>query len=339
MKLHIKNVKKNFSSFRVLNGVDIIVEKGSFHAVLGVSGSGKSTLLKIITGLESIEGGQILLDGKDVTHVPTETRGIAYVFQSPLLFPHLTVKENIRFGMEVKKYDKKTIEERVEELLKLLRIEDLGDRMPSEISGGQQQRVSIARALATEPSLILMDEPFSGLDPALRIEMGNLIKDLQRLLDLTIVFVTHDINESLRLSNYISLLDQGEILQSGLTHEVYYKPQNRKSASIMGDGNWIKGIIKANRFSSSFGDVSAIGFPTGEAEMFLRPHQVIIGESRAAFKVKISGISRLGKETQLTVAYGEEFMKIDTFSNENYQINQEISIMFTDSNCHIVPCG
>ncbi|MDF1617607.1 ABC transporter ATP-binding protein [Petrocella sp. FN5] len=336
MKLRVEGIRKAFGQESVLKDIHFDAQEGKFLSILGDSGSGKSTILKIITGLVEPDDGRVFLDGEDITHKDPAQRGIAYVFQSPLLFPHLTVYENIAFGLEVKKVSKSELQKRVSELLSLLKIEELASRYPAQISGGQQQRVSIARALATKPSLILMDEPFSGLDPTLRMEMGTLIKSLQELLHLTIIFVTHDVNESLRLSDQIALIADGQILQTGDAKSVYYRPQNQIVASFMGGGNWIKGIIEQGVFSCDFGEFQAKNFLDGEASLFLRPHQIALNKNLKSDIVKIEEIRRLGKEIQVDVLREGVKLTIETFDDHRYDIGDEVGLEFPKIALHYV---
>lgn len=336
MKLRVEGIRKKFGRELVLKDIHFDVEEGKFLTILGDSGSGKSTILKIITGLVEPDDGRILLDGEDITYRNPAKRGIAYVFQSPLLFPHLTVYENIAFGLEVKKVSKYERKKRVEELLSLLKIEQLESRYPSQISGGQQQRVSIARALATKPSLILMDEPFSGLDPMLRMEMGTLIKSLQELLQLTIIFVTHDVNESLRLSDNIALIAGGQILQTGDAKSVYYQPENQTVATFMGSSNWIKGVVEKGVFTCKLGEFQAKNVQDGEAALFLRPHQIALSKSIKSYNVKVQDIRRLGKEVQLDVFREGIKLTVETFEDHRYKIGEEVGIEFPQIALHYV---
>ena len=317
-KLKVNGLFKNYNNKALLKNIHFEVKKGTLFSILGSSGSGKTTILKIITGLTSLDEGSIYLDGKDITKLKPEERGIAYVFQTPLLFPHLTVKENIAFGLEVRKVKKAEIHRSVSELLNLLKIQDLENRLPFEISGGQQQRVSIARALATNPPLILMDEPFSSLDPILRQEMGALLKSLQKELGLTIIFVTHDINESLILSDDIALINDGKIVQAGPAKSVYYKPMSQKIARLMGEGNWIQGDILNGLFLCPIGEFKAEGELEGAAALFLRPHQIEIEDEHSKNKkFKIVKIHEGGKETRLVLRHNNCEIIVDTFKEIN----------------------
>ena len=335
-KLKVTGLCKSYDQQALLRDINFEVAEGSLFSILGASGSGKTTILKIISGLIPADHGQVYLDGCEISRLKPEERGIAYVFQEPLLFPHLTVKDNIGFGLMVRNVKPATIESRVDQLLTLLKIEDLKDRRPFEISGGQQQRVAIARALATEPPLILMDEPFSNLDLLLRQEMGALLKRLQQQLGLTIVFVTHDLNESLILSDQIALMADGKILQSGSAKRVYYQPGSPQIGALMGAGNWIPGQIEQGCFRSALGSFNAPGQAPGPAHLFLRPHQLDIAPPSADNRFKIVKIAAQGKETRLFLAYQNGQLLVDTFKDLTAQAGDWLGLEFPSHRLHYV---
>lgn len=336
MKLRVTGLSKSYDHKALLRDIDFEVAAGSLLSILGASGSGKTTILKIITGLIPPDQGQLYLDGCEISRLKPEERGIAYVFQEPLLFPHLTVKENIAFGLTVRNVKPAAIESRVAELLTLLKIEDLKNRRPFEISGGQQQRVAIARALATEPPLILMDEPFSNLDPLLRQEMGALLKRLQQQLGLTIVFVTHDLNESLILSDDIALMADGKIVQCGPAKTVYYQPDSPQIGALMGAGNWIPGEIAQGFFRCALGSFNAQGQAPGPARLFLRPHQLDIAPPSADNRFEIVKIQAQGKETRLFLAYQNGELIVDTFKDVTAQAGDWLGLQFPSQRRHYV---
>ncbi|MGV8905964.1 MAG: ABC transporter ATP-binding protein [Acetobacterium sp.] len=336
-KLKVKGLFKSYDNQPLLQNINFEVPEGSLFSILGSSGSGKTTILKIITGLASLDEGSIYLDGKNITGLKPEDRGIAYVFQAPLLFPHLTVKENIAFGLEIRKVKKAEIKQRVSELLTLLKIQDLENRLPFEISGGQQQRVAIARALAPNPPLILMDEPFSSLDPLLRQEMGALLKSLQKELGLTIIFVTHDLSESLILSDDIALIDKGRIVQTGPAKSVYYKPRSQEIGQLMGEGNWIEGKIHNGLFACAIGAFKADGEPEGPATLFLRPHHIELDDGQSNDeKFEIVKIQECGKESRLVLCHNNGELFVDTFKEINDKPGDCIGLKFPDNNLHYI---
>lgn len=335
-KLKVTGLCKSYDHQALLEDIDFEVPAGSLFSILGSSGSGKTTILKIITGLIPPDQGQLYLDGCEISRLKPEERGIAYVFQEPLLFPHLTVNENIAFGLTVRNVKPAAIESRVAELLTLLKIEDLKNRRPCEISGGQQQRVAIARALATKPPLILMDEPFSNLDPLLRQEMGALLKRLQQQLGLTIVFVTHDLNESLILSDDIALMADGKIVQCGPAKTVYYQPNSRQIGALMGAGNWIPGEIAQGCFRCALGSFNAQGQAPGPARLFLRPHQLDIAPPSADNRFEIVKIQAQGKETRLFLAYQNGQLIVDIFKDVTAQAGDWLGLQFPSHRLHYV---
>lgn len=234
MKIIVKNLSVQYEKNQVLKHISFQVNSGEFLTIIGKSGSGKSTLLKTIAGLITPSSGTILMDEKDITTSTAEQRAIGFVFQKALLFPHLTVRENIAFGPKVHRWSKEKIEARVNELLHLLQISDLGDRMPNEISGGQQQRVSMARSLALNHQVLFMDEPFSSLDPYLKEDMYKLLKVIKAELHLTIVFVTHDVDEALSLSDRMAFLEDGRFVQIDTPNKLYDEPASEEVARFFG---------------------------------------------------------------------------------------------------------
>lgn len=305
MKFEVAGVSKQYGDQMILNDVHLTVETGAFHTIFGLSGSGKSTLLKIIAGIEKPNSGTLYLDGVEITETPPEKRNIGLVFQKALLFPHLNVEENIGFSLMVKGEKAKRIKSRVNELLSLLEIEPFRSRYPHELSGGQQQRVAIGRALASAPHLLLLDEPFNGLDHNLRFEMGQLMKTLQKTLNLTIIFVTHDIDECLRLSDKIAILDAGRILQHGPSNDVYYYPQTHKVAELMGLGNWITGSVKQGAFITDFGTWPVAGYAEGTYKLFARPHQFLLSAEEGV-DFQLMHIENSGKIERITCAVNNQ---------------------------------
>lgn len=301
LSLLLSGLSKKFKAHSVLSDIHLEVASGAFNTIFGLSGSGKSTLLKIIAGIEKPDLGKVFLGGIEVTEMPPEKRNIGFVFQKPLLFPHLSVEENIGFGLKVKGEKAEQIKNRVDELLKLLDIEIYRKRYPHEISGGQQQRVAIGRALANTPHLLLLDEPFNGLDHKLRSEMGQLIKTLQKALNLTIIFVTHDVDECLKLSDHIAILDEGRILQYGLSNDVYYYPENHRVAELMGLGNWITGTVKQGLFTTDFGTWPVSGYEEGTYKLFARPHQFTLNADEGT-DFQFIHIESSGKIERITCA-------------------------------------
>lgn len=235
----VEKALKKYGDFVALNGVDLEMKPGEFFTLLGPSGCGKTTLLRMMAGFNSIEGGKIYFDDKVINNVDAHKRDIGMVFQNYAIFPHLTVAENVAYGLKAKKVNKNEIEKRVEEALELVQIKPLKDRKPNELSGGQQQRVALARAFVIEPSVLLMDEPLSNLDAKLRVQMRTIIKKLQRRLGITTIYVTHDQEEALAISDRIAVMKDGNIMQVGTPEQIYRKPANTFVAGFIGVSNFI----------------------------------------------------------------------------------------------------
>ena len=239
----IKNLSLSYDTTEVLKNVNLTIKPGELFTFLGPSGSGKSTLLRAIAGFGPFPEGNILIGGVDVTQMPPWTRNVGMVFQSYALWPHMTVRKNVAFGLEERKLPAKEIKQRVDAALNLVNLLDFGERRPSELSGGQQQRVALARTIVVEPRVLLLDEPLSNLDANLRVQMRREILDLQRDLRLTTIFVTHDQEEANTISDRIAVLNQGVIQQVGLPIELYDKPVNRFVADFLGTANLLDGCI------------------------------------------------------------------------------------------------
>lgn len=228
-----------------VNAVDLTIQQGEFLTLLGPSGCGKTTTLRLVAGFEMPSSGHILLDGKDITNQPPNKRDMAMVFQSYALFPHMTVFDNIAYGLHIRKLSRSEIKEKVANTLDLMGLQDLGARRPNELSGGQQQRVALARSLVMEPRVLLFDEPLSNLDAKLRVQMRSEIHGLQRRLSITSVYVTHDQVEAMALSDRIVVMNQGRIEQIGTPDEIYRRPISRFVADFIGRANFLEARAEA----------------------------------------------------------------------------------------------
>ncbi|MEN1760432.1 ABC transporter ATP-binding protein [Anoxynatronum sibiricum] len=322
--LELVNVSKKLNRQPVIQSVSFRTPKGCFHTILGDSGTGKTTLLKLIAGLEKPEEGRILLEGRDVTAVPAEGRRIPMIFQQPLLFPHLTVYQNIAFGLETVGWDRGKIGEQVKALLAVLQISELECRMPGTLSGGQQQRVSIARALAPGSSLVLMDEPFSSLDPSLRRELGQQVKTLQRQMNLTVIFVTHDVTEALQLSDEILLLKEGKVLESGTPKELYERPKKRATARFMEAGNLVEGSVAQEVFHCALGRFPAEGIPEGPATGLIPERGIVMTPGDAGGRV--TDIRYMGKSRRVKVLVDDIPLWIDDNFHGDLSVGQTVEI-------------
>jgi len=241
--VELRNVTKRFGAYEALKEASFEIRAGEFMTFLGPSGCGKTTCLRLISGFDTPTSGQIFLDGKDLTFEPPYRRDVNQVFQNYALFPHLTIYENIAFGLRMKKIPPTQIRERVDRVLKMTSLEDFTTRKPAQLSGGQRQRVALARAIVCEPKVLLLDEPLSALDAKLRTQMRVELKQLQKKLGITFIFVTHDQEEALTMSDRVAVLNAGRVEQIGTVNEIYYKPATRFVASFIGESNIVEAEI------------------------------------------------------------------------------------------------
>lgn len=240
----IKDAVKKYGDFVALNRANLEIKPGEFYTLLGPSGCGKTTLLRMIAGFNTVDGGEIYFDKTLINRMDAHKRDTGMVFQNYAIFPHLTVAENVAYGLKAKKVPKDEILRRVDEALDLVQIKKLRDRKPNELSGGQQQRVALARAFVIEPSVLLMDEPLSNLDAKLRVQMRMVIKKLQRRLGITTIYVTHDQEEALAISDRIAVMKDGDIMQVGTPEQIYKKPGNTFVAGFIGVSNFVDCEVK-----------------------------------------------------------------------------------------------
>ena len=250
MYVELKNINKHFGSFKASDNVSFGIEKGKLIGLLGPSGSGKTTILRMIAGLENPDSGEIIIDGKVINNVPASKRGIGFVFQSYALFRYMTVFENIAFGLRVLKKSENEIKERVAELVKLIGLEGLESRYPSQLSGGQRQRVAFARALAPNPQLLLLDEPFAAIDAKVRQELRHWLKEMIAKLGVTSIFVTHDQDEAIEVADEINITNKGRIDQIGKPLDVYSKPKTAFVATFFGQPSIFKDYNKFHSFDT-----------------------------------------------------------------------------------------
>lgn len=309
MSIEIQNISKAFGPFRALKNVSLQVPTGELVALLGPSGCGKTTLLRIIAGLEKPDAGSVWFDERDATHESVRSRKVGFVFQHYALFRHMTVFENVAFGLRVRpkstRPSEKEIQEKVHSLLAMVQLDWLADRYPSQLSGGQRQRVALARALAVEPHLLLLDEPFGALDARVRKELRRWLRRLHDELHITSVFVTHDQEEAMELANRVVVMNQGEVVQVGTPEEVYNHPANAFVYHFLGDVNLFHGRVK--------GGVAYIGgtqvaIPAGEqldsdqAVIYIRPHQLAIerhAPNGNAFPARVLHINPAGSQVKV----------------------------------------
>ncbi|MDC0610944.1 ABC transporter ATP-binding protein [Vibrio sp.] len=275
----LRSLKKEYGHFTAVNSIDLEIKKGEFLTFLGSSGSGKSTTLSMIAGFETPSSGEILLSEKSLIRVPSHQRGIGMVFQNYSLFPHMSVRDNIGFPLDIRHFSKEEKREKVENALRLVQLESFADRRPSELSGGQKQRVAIARALIYEPDILLMDEPLGALDKKLREDLQDELRLLHRRLGITIIYVTHDQDEAMRLSERIAIFKEGEIVGLGSGKDLYRNPPNAFVASFLGNSNFINITIGRNNTAHCLGSNILLpenhGFQyNSDALLMIRPEDI-----------------------------------------------------------------
>ena len=253
MYVELKNINKTYGSYQASRNVNFGIEKGKLIGLLGPSGSGKTTILRMIAGLENPDSGEIIIDGKVVNDVPASERGIGFVFQNYALFRYMTVYDNVAFGLRVQKVDKKKIHARVMELVKLVGLEGLEKRYPSQLSGGQRQRVAFARALAPNPQVLLLDEPFAAIDAKIRQELRSWLKEMIEKLGITSIFVTHDQDEAIEVADEIIITNAGQIEQKGTPVEVYRNPETAFTASFFGQPSVLENADDFHTFTQAEG--------------------------------------------------------------------------------------
>ena len=314
IRLSCENLELELEKKKILKNISLEVRSGEILALLGESGCGKSSLLKAMLGLYPLAKGKIFFQGKEIQNLPSHKRGISVVFQDLRLFPHLNVGENVGFSLELQKVPKAERKQRVEELLKLVQLEGYSERRIDSLSGGQMQRVAIARALAMNEKLLFLDEPFSALDPNLRREMGDFLLELQRKENLTVVLVTHDQEEALRLAHRIALMKDGEILQVDEGEKLYYAPVNEYVARFMGKGNSILGRVENGVFSCTY-----FSFPVekeeGNYSFFFRERQLSFTEEIGERQIAEQQIAEKQiAEKQNTEKQGESLHEVEEVS-------------------------
>ena len=277
MNIRLDTVVKTFETFRAVHGVSLDIKSGELVALLGPSGSGKTTILRMVAGLEFADDGQIHFGDENATEIPVRDRGVGFVFQHYALFPHMTVAENIAFGMKVSKVKRSAaeIDRRVEELLSLVQLAGLGSRFPGQISGGQRQRVALARALAVDPRVLLLDEPFGALDANVRRDLRRWLRSIHDELGITTLFVTHDQEEALDLADRVVILNKGKIVQQGTPEEVCRHPANAFVMRFLGDTNALNATVSNGQAKVDNMTYQAEDLKDGPAELLFRPTDVI----------------------------------------------------------------
>ncbi|WP_409271575.1 sulfate/molybdate ABC transporter ATP-binding protein [Neobacillus sp. SCS-31] len=304
MSISIKNASKLFSEFPAVQNVNLEIKSGDFIALLGPSGSGKTTLLRMIAGLEGLDSGNIFFNGNDYTDKHVKERGIGFVFQHYALFKHMTVFENIAFGLKVRprhlRPSKEEVKRKVGELLKLVQLEEMGGRYPSQLSGGQRQRIALARALAVEPEVLLLDEPFGALDAKVRQELRYWLRKIHQQLNITTIFVTHDQEEALEMADTVVIMNKGEIEQIGSPVEVYNNPANEFVYKFLGRVN----EFREDAFQHIFKAATKSRY-NGEQIGYIRPHEIIVRKTPGgnAIASELSNLTIIGSSVRLELKF------------------------------------
>ncbi len=348
VSVRIENLRLSIGQTEILKGVNLEINSGEFFAFLGPSGSGKSTLLRAIAGFGPKPKGRILIDDQDIAALPPWNRNVGMVFQSYALWPHMTVRKNVSFGLEERKVPTKEIVERVDRALELVGLSTFADRRPSQLSGGQQQRVALARTVVVEPRVLLLDEPLSNLDANLRVQMRRDILELQRKLKLTTIFVTHDQEEANTISDRMAVLNDGVIQQVGMPIELYDRPINLFVADFLGTANVLKGkfvkIDGAIQFAGESGIRLALDrdIAVGEGAVIFRPQNIAIYANdapAATAGIRISGTIRyvefLGSTVRYAVEVGPQEILVDQSHRQSEKILQTgttVEVLFDPSN-------
>ena len=344
--IHLNNVRKFYGALEVIKGVDVTVEDGEFAVFVGPSGCGKSTLLRMIAGLEGIDSGDLVLNGTRINDVPPDKRGIAMVFQSYALYPHMTVADNIGFSLSLKKVAPAEIRRQVEEVAEILQLGELLDRRPGALSGGQRQRVAIGRAIIKKPALILFDEPLSNLDSALRVQMRAELQRLHRELSATVVYVTHDQVEAMTMADKIVVLNQGTVAQVGPPMDLYHRPDNEFVATFIGSPkmNILPVAVTRDsadhvRIAGPLGMTFALAdssLPEGVARMGVRPeHLKVVAADAAHFVAEVAIVERLGVETYLTVGSIEQPITVRVEGDVTFRPGDRVPFAADTAACHL----
>lgn len=329
MEVVFKNVTKRYGKTIAVGNLNLTIKKGALHFLLGPSGCGKTTTLRMLAGLEPVSEGQILFDGKDVTNLPAAERGIGMVFQNYALWPHMTVLQNIEYGLKLRKLPKEEMERRIQDVLQITQLTRFADRLPGQLSGGQQQRVALARALAIRPNVLLLDEPLSNLDAKLRHEMRDNISRIHKQTGITTVYVTHDQKEALSMGTSISIMHSGYLIQTASPRELYRNPESPFIAGFIGETNIIPGtyqgtdgtdhlvqtplgLIRSTRKFGNFklGDQAFISIRPESVELSLNS----MGLNENCFDMTLNHLTYLGESEQLQFSKGDVLIKSNLFN-------------------------
>ncbi|RFB79485.1 ABC transporter ATP-binding protein [Methylovirgula sp. 4M-Z18] len=344
--LNIQNVKKSYGAVQVVKDFSLAIEKGEFISFLGPSGCGKTTVLRMVAGFETATSGNITVDGKDLTNLPASKRNVGMVFQAYALFPNLTVAGNVGFGLKIAGRSSSEIAARVKEMLEIIKLPHLADRYPYQLSGGQQQRVALARALAARPQVLLLDEPLSALDAKIRVSLREEIRNLQRQLGITTIFVTHDQEEALSISDRIVVMSEGIAQQIGTPQEIYNSPATPFVASFVGTLN----VLQADVVNAASGELRAEGqriitsraLPSsGNVKIALRPEAIRLGaqDGENVIAAVVEDVNFLGPVMRVKAKTGGAQVHFDLFNQPGVhppQAGQDVQLRFRHEDVLVV---
>lgn len=339
----IKNALKKYGNTTVIEGLNLEIRDGELFTLLGPSGCGKTTLLRMIAGFNSIEGGDFYFGDERINDKDPAKRNIGMVFQNYAVFPHLTVRKNVAFGLNNRKLDKDTVTRETDKFLKMMRIDEYADRLPQNLSGGQQQRVALARALAVKPDVLLMDEPLSNLDAKLRLEMRQAIRNIQRELGITTVYVTHDQEEAMSISDTIAVMDHGVIQHLGTPKEIYQRPANLFVSTFIGRSNILDGKISGGTLLLEGVRLNCDEWqkiPSGDVKVSVRPEEFLIRTENdgSCIPGQVTDSIYLGMDTHYMVklADGSEVLVIqESTLRDNYRVGEQVWLAVNRSKINI----
>jgi putative spermidine/putrescine transport system ATP-binding protein len=346
--LELNNLRKTFGPTVAVEHFDLHIDRGEFVSFLGPSGCGKTTTMRMVAGFEMPDTGHIKVNGQDLTNVPPNKRNVGMVFQSYALFPHLSVRDNIGFGLKIANKPKAELSARVDEMLGIIKMQPLGNRFPHQLSGGQQQRVALARAIAIKPQVLLLDEPLSALDAKIRVELRHEIRSIQKQLGITTIYVTHDQEEAMSLSDRVVVMNEGRMEQVGTPFEIYNFPRTPFVASFVGTLNVLHGTLRADN-----GDVvlvagasvrlsePVLGKKAGEGVLLnLRPEAIVInGTASNSLPARVDQVNFLGSVVRMQLKVGDAKVLADSFNNPNLTLPQSgdaVRICFAPEACRVM---
>ncbi len=337
--IELKGLTKTFDGQQVLKGIDLTIRRNEFLTLLGPSGCGKTTTLRMIAGFEEPTDGQIIFDGIDISGVPAYKREVNTVFQKYALFPFLNVIDNVAFGLKLKKIDSNIIEQKCRRMIEMVGLKGFEERDVTSLSGGQQQRVAIARALVNEPKVLLLDEPLGALDAKLRKDMQVELKRIQQEVGITFIFVTHDQEEALTMSDTVVVMNEGVIQQVGTPEDIYNEPENRFVADFIGESNIIEAIMKKDLLVSIDGfDFECVdkGFKDNEnVEVVIRPEDIdIIDPEKAKLKGKVKSIIFMGVHHEIVVETEHRDYLVHT--TEYHEAGKKVGLSFGPDDIHVM---